>query len=61
MRQYEGFKAISSNPISSNKKCTCPISSKFFFYALPSDCQRMYLKVGVDMPSDLLARLGLDI
>ena len=62
MRQYEGFKGILFNPISSNRKCTCPISSNFF-YALPSNCQRMHLKVGVDMPSDLLqlARLGLDI
>ena len=24
-----GFKAILSNPISSNKKCKCPISSNF--------------------------------
>ena len=26
------FKAILSNPISSNKKCKCPISSIFFFF-----------------------------
>ena len=27
---FTGFKAILSNPISSNKKSKCPISSNFF-------------------------------